>query len=376
MDSGQIKETIVAVLEKWSLISEGNYALVGLDGFIDKIQHPVQHQDQSGSTFYSSLDQFGQRIREAAGQSAQVELHTNTIKLGGNAPIFANALACLGIPNTCLGTFGYPQIHPVFQEIHEDCDMVSLGMAAETNALEFDDGKLILSELSTFQNLDWAWVKNHLDFDQLVQKVSDSKLIALVDWCNLPHATDIWTGFFHEIVQTSIIGKPHFFFDLADPTKKSDEEINLVTSIINRFSDYGQVTFGLNVNEATKLAQFFARQTGNAIEGDNLKELGSFLYQHMSIDQLLIHPLDGCMMIDAVGYSYLDGRVVKKPVVSTGGGDNFNAGFCFGLLNGFNKEESMVLAMATSGAYVQHGTSPTQEELNKYLVNWMEEAGS
>ena len=376
MSTDYLKQIIIQVLDKLEDVSSQHHAVIGLDGFIDKIQKPVQSQDQSGSTYYDSLESFGQRIREASEQSAQIELHTNTIKLGGNAPIFANALACLGIPNTCLGTFGYPQIHPVFQEIHVDCDMVSLGKAAETNALEFDDGKLILSELSTFQNLDWTWVKNHLDFDQLVQKVSGSKLIALVDWCNLPHATDIWTGFFHEVVQTSITGKPHFFFDLADPTKKSDKEINLVTSLINRFSDYGQVTFGLNVNEATKLAQFFARQSGNAIEGDNLQELGTFLYQHMSIDQLLIHPLDGCMMIYAGGHSYLEGRVVKKPMVSTGGGDNFNAGFCFGLLNGFSKEESMVLAMATSGAYVQQGTSPTQEELNKYLINWMEEAGS
>ena len=67
---------------------------------------------------------------------------------------------------------------------------------------------------------------------------------------------------------------------------------------------------------------------------------------------------------------HLSGQLIEQPQVSTGGGDNFNAGFCFGLLNDFSVEESMILAMATSGAYVQNGNSPDQKSLMKYLSDW------
>jgi hypothetical protein len=35
--------------------------------------------------------------------------------------------------------------------------------------------------------------------------------------------------------------------------------------------------------------------------------------------------------------------------------------------------ESMALAMATSGSYVQHGISPDLKGLSDYLVNWQNE---
>ncbi|MFT7435808.1 MAG: hypothetical protein ACI8UX_001607 [Psychromonas sp.] len=41
----------------------------------------------------------------------------------------------------------------VFNNMHKDCQLVSLGDPTETTALEFDDSKLILSELSTFKDL-------------------------------------------------------------------------------------------------------------------------------------------------------------------------------------------------------------------------------
>jgi len=257
MSSDLLKQTLVTIITELDQRSGRYFAMVGLDGFVDKIQKPVKYQDLKGSTYYQSLDEFGNRIQEASNQSAQIELHTNTIKLGGNAPIFANALAELNIRNLCLGTFGSPQIHPVFRQIHPDCKLISLGNAAETNALEFNDGKLILSELSTFHNLDWDEVKEKTNLHELVRAAQRSQLIGLVDWCNLPHATDIWEGVLNEIVQPAAVDNLKFFFDLADPSRKAADEVKKVLSIINQFSEFGEVTLGLNENEALKFGHVF-----------------------------------------------------------------------------------------------------------------------
>ena len=373
MQSFLLGDIIKSILSKGIEGEAKHFALVGLDGFIDKIQHPVLRQDKSGSTFYNSLDQFGARISEAAGQSAQIELHTNTVKLGGNAPIFSNALANLGVANSCLGTFGYPQIHPVFQKIHDDSELITLGDAAETNALEFNDGKLILSELSTFANLNWKTIKERTDVSRLLEKYQKADLVALVDWCNLVHATDIWKGVLYDLVKHSGKSSKKFFFDLADPSKKSDHEIDQVISVINEFAKYGEVTLGLNENEANRIADFFTRQSGKPAQEELLSTVGTAIFRNMAIDQLLVHPIDGCLLTFSNGQTYLNGRVVEKPEVSTGGGDNFNAGYCFGMLNQFEHQESMVLAMAASGAYVEHGFSPDKNLLKNYLANWLQE---
>lgn len=374
MGNSAEKKIIGKVLDNWPIKKAAHRAWVGFDGYVDRIQHPVQSQDDSGSTFYPTLDSFARRIQDAAGKSAQVELYTQEIKAGGNAPIMAHALACLGIGNTCVGTFGIPEIHPVFRKMHDDCQLVSLNHAAETNALEFNDGKLMLSELSAFTDLDWAAVVSRSDLVELIDYAVSASLIALVDWCNLPHATDIWNGFLREVVKGNIISRPHFFFDLTDPSKKTDAQISEVISLINQFAHYGEVTLGLNENESIKLAGALSREKSDAPAAlADLSAVGQYIFEEMSIHRIIIHPLDSCYVINSRGSCHLRGKLVKEPLVATGGGDNFNAGFYYGILNGFSPEESMILAMATSGAYVQHGSSPDRNQLRSYLEHWQQE---
>ena len=363
------KSLIEAILKKWDAVFKPNKAIVGFDGYVDKIQHPVQYQSKAGNQYFPTLTSFGERIQKAARQSAQIELFTQVKKIGGNGPIMAHALGTLGIQNTCIGTLGHPEIDPVFSSIHKNSKLISVGPAAETNALEFNDGKLILSELSTFSNLDWGKVVDLIGLDHLVNEYQQVNLLALVDWCNLPNATSIWTGFLNDIVSKNKQDDLQFFFDLADPSKKSLEEIKEVLALIKSYCAYGKVTLGLNENETHLLYRLLAEKD-SVLE---LKERGAFIMNYLDIDRLLVHPIDSCIVYERENHYHLSGQLIEQPQVSTGGGDNFNAGFCFGLLNDFSVEESMILAMATSGAYVQNGNSPDQNSLVKYLSDWESE---
>src|SRR5687767_13019621 len=98
----------------------GRRAVVGLDGFVDEIisvvdkRHSLEAYDE-----IDTIAQFGQRVSEAAGRSTNFELVVKRMKLGGNGPIMANALAAAGVGVTYVGAVGHPTIHPIFQEMAE-----------------------------------------------------------------------------------------------------------------------------------------------------------------------------------------------------------------------------------------------------------------
>ena len=102
-------------------------------------------------------------------------------------------------------------------------------------------------------------------------------------------------------------------------------------------------------------------------------ESGAFLYKTLNIDTLLVHPIDRSIVYRQKDTIELQGRLVTKPKVLTGGGDNLNAGFCLGLLSGFTLPQCMLLGMAASGSYIENGVSPDQQDIIAYLEVWMKE---
>src|SRR5437762_4268962 len=120
-------------------------AMVGLDGFVDEIIAVVDKRHDGGRfDAIKTIDRFGAKISAAAGQSSNYELVVKQMKLGGNGPIMANALASLGMSVTYVGNLGYPEVHPVFKEFARKAHVISIGEPAHTDALEFEDGKLML----------------------------------------------------------------------------------------------------------------------------------------------------------------------------------------------------------------------------------------
>ena len=343
---------------------------VGFDGYIDKIQKAVRTRTKDSVEYYPTLKEFAQRIDVAAGKSGQVELVTQDIKLGGNAPIMANALGALGVPSFCLGNAGYPVKHPEYNKLNDKAEILSIGDPAETNALEFNDGKMILSELSTFKRINWDYVKNLIGLDNITQYLSDSAVLALVGWCNPDHATNVWKGILNDVMPNYSV-KDLIFFDLADPSKKNKEDLLEVLEVINAFAKYGKVILGINENETNKLFTILSGEYPEDVPDEpDLEAKGRFIHSIMHIEGILIHPIDRSIMITGEDIISLDGLVIEEPRISTGGGDNLNAGFCLGHILAFSMEESMILGMATSGAYVKNGESPDIPEIIAYLKTW------
>ena len=372
-------------------------ALIGFDGYINKIQKVVKTKKGTSSVYYDTITQIADHVATFAGMSGQIEIRNLESKLGGNAPIMANALGALCIKNTCIGTMGYPDLNNVFEDMNSHCEVISIAEPAQTNVMEFDDGKLILSEVSTFEQLTWTYVSAVAGIDKLTKWVYESQLITFVDWANLNYCTDIWQGILDDIIinlNPSPSEKEHtvffrtnknvpydegygmrhknFFFDLGDPSKRSKEEILAALATINRYKPYGKVTLGLNENEAKKI--YFALD-GENLETTDLQDILKYIFSKMSVHQVLVHPIDRSVISTKNGVFEVKGRLIPEPRMLTGGGDNFNAGFCLGLLMDLPIQQTMLLGMANSGAYITNGVSPEIGDLISYLEAWAGEIG-
>src|SRR5204863_5228657 len=120
---------------------------VGLDGFVDEILDVVDKRESAES--YQRLTTIGklaERLAAAAGKSTNLELVNKLTKLGGNGPIMANALASFGMKVTYLGNLGYPNLHPVFEDFAKRAEVHSIAEPGYTDALEFEDGKIMLGK--------------------------------------------------------------------------------------------------------------------------------------------------------------------------------------------------------------------------------------
>jgi len=348
---------------------------IGFDGFVDRIKKAVKEKQNTRTVYYDSIREFADRILVASGKSGQIQLATQRVKPGGNAPILSNALGALGVRSYCVGSMGYPALNPIFSGMHPLCESVSVLEPGLSDAIEFADGKLIFSELEVFEQYTWAHIKEVAGTGRISKAIGESAVVAFVDWANLPYASDIWYGVLRDIIKPSGRKDYMFLFDLCDPSKKTTQQIDEVLDLMSAFSLYGKVTLALNENETYKI---WAALRGMDFIKDREKmpaiaEAGNCIYHSLRIDTLLIHPVDKSIIYHGHERLELQGRLVTRPKVLTGGGDNLNAGFCFGLLSDFTLPQCVLLGMAVAGAYIESGVSPDLQDVIEYLGVWTKE---
>ena len=129
---------------------------LGLDGFVDEIISVVdKRRNHENYDAVRTIDHLGKKFAKAAGESSNYELVVRQLKAGGNGPIMAGAFAAMGLSVTYVGNLGYPSIHPVFEDLAHRATVHSIGEPAHTDALEFEDGKIMLGKLTPLNDANW-----------------------------------------------------------------------------------------------------------------------------------------------------------------------------------------------------------------------------
>jgi sugar/nucleoside kinase (ribokinase family) len=342
-------------------------AFVGLDGFVDEILHVVDKRESAESfQRLPTIARLAERVAAAAGRSGNLELVPQITKLGGNGPIMANALASLGIKVTYLGNLGYPNLHPVFREFAARAEVHSIAEPGTTDALEFDDGKIMIGKHSSLKDINWKNIQARYGLDKFTAKLNTSDLVAFVNWTMLPYMSDLWEAILSDVCPALKTPGRLMFFDLADPEKRTPKDILRALDLISRFGPQFDVVLGLNEKEAMEIAEVCGVKPKSSTP-EALSETASRLAAKLRIGTLVIHPVAYALAVTAGKVSLAQGPYVPRPKITTGAGDHFNSGFCLGKLLGMDNDMSLLTGVATSGYYVRTAQSPAIPQLADFL---------
>ncbi len=362
--------TLLALRTQRTAIA-GKLAVVGLDGFVDTIVTPVALRTGQGEAFtpIATIADLGQRILAAAGKSTNIELYPRMDKLGGNGPIMANALLAHGLQLKYIGALGHAAIHPVFQEMATRAEVVSLCDPAATTAVEFDDGKLMLGQMKSLDEITFDRIIERMGLPAFRQVLAAADLVSLVNWTMIPNMTEIFRRLVDDILPTLPARPRIYFFDLADPEKRSEEDLLTVLELIGRFEAFGKVTLGFNLKEAQQVYRTLGFPALREDEA-GLRQIAADIRERLKISTVVVHPKESAACATPEGDWWIPGPYVTKPRITTGAGDHFNAGFVFGQLLGLPPEQCLTTGVCTSGHYVRSAESPTVDDLESFLANW------
>jgi sugar/nucleoside kinase (ribokinase family) len=363
--------TLDALRAARPLESAGN-ALVGFDGFVDTIVTAVDQRTAQGGAFtpVRTIAGFASRIAAAAGKSTNIELYPRLEKAGGNGPIMAGALLAAGTRVTCIGALGRPAVHPVFQELARHATVFPLCEPATTTAIEFNDGKLMFGQLRSLDGITLDAIESTVGADQLRALLAAADVTALVNWTMVPNMTSILRGLLdHVLPEAPARGDRMFFFDLSDPEKRTRADLLEALEIISRFGAHGAVILGLNLKEARRIHAELGFATRGATEQD-LRATAAGIRTTLDLDTVLVHPRESAACATNAGTFHVPGPFTGTPLITTGAGDHFNAGFIHGRLLGLDPEACLCLGVCTSGHYVRTGISPGIDELVEFLESW------
>ena len=361
-----MRELIEGVAQQIEDTSASANVLIGFDGFIDEIIHLVDTRESATEyTKIPTIAEFGERISAAAGLSCNVEMVPQQVKLGGNGPIMANNLGCQGYGVTYVGALGGEgAVHPVFKEFAENCtEVITLCDPAHTDALEFSDGKIMMGKMDTLPQVSWKNLLKQTSEEDLKARLEKVELIGGVNWTMLPNMNSLLIGLSGILAQRSTRAK--VFIDLTDPRKRSAEDIAEVLSILSEMQEGADVILGLNENESVQVSEVLFDHAS-----DDIRDRAQLIRTKLGLYQVVIHPTRSAAVASAEGEWFLEGPYTPNPKLTTGAGDNFNAGYCNGLLSGLNPQQCLVSGVCSSGFYVRSCRSSSRTEMVDFMRQW------
>jgi len=370
LDSAALRERCAGELELNAGRATALRAFAGLDGFVDEIVHLVdKRHDASHYDRIGTIAEFAARVGAAAGRSTNIEPVTQQVKLGGNGPIMANALAALGTRVTYLGALGWPKPHAVFQPLFNRAAAHTLGEPGRTTALEFNDGKVMLTNSSSLNDVNWAVIQERYGKSRFFQHFGTADLVAFVNWTMIPHMSDLWESLQRELCPDLTGPRRRMFFDLADPEKRKPADILRALELIKGFQKHFDVTLGLNEKETWELAEAYGLPA-QPHSRENLAATSLEIARRVAVSTLVVHPVRYALAVSRGEVTEVDGPLITRPKITTGAGDHFNAGFCLGQLLGFDDALALLCGVSTSGFYVRHAASPSVGDLIGLLRDW------
>src|SRR5690606_23818902 len=122
---------------------------------------------------------------------------------------------------------------------------------------------LMFGQLRSLDSITLSRIEEVMGSDRFRTALAAADLVALVNWTMIPNMSAIFAALLDEVFPTLPLRPPGspartFFFDLADPEKRTRADLLAVLQLISRFGAHGSVTLGLNLKEAQQVAEVLA----------------------------------------------------------------------------------------------------------------------
>ncbi|MFQ3224145.1 MAG: hypothetical protein ACI8Z5_000388 [Lentimonas sp.] len=336
--------------------------LLGCDGFVDETYEIVeQRKSPTDFTAIESLKDFGELIVARAGGGVGVEIVPKRRCEGGFGINTGRIAACLGLKPVLPGLYGEKEIDPAYEEFKDSCVLTSLGDPALTLAFEFQNGKLLMSDLGRVSNLKWADFEKHFSGDHIKDMFTDVDILGLGYWSLTSNFDDLFMGFMKQY--ETLQAPKRMFFDFADIQKKSSDSCMKSLEMIKQFNSKIPMTFSLNHHEIMELCARIGVECAKATP-EAIAAALPIARDKIGFDELVVHTPDF-----AVASSQAEGEAVAmqerqtKVIRLAGAGDSFNGGYICASLGDLPIKQRLVMANATTAFFVTQGTGPNKEQL-------------
>jgi len=342
----------------------GMPVLAGFDAFVDNIQYVVaERMDAEHYRRLEAMMDFAGFVQKASGKSGNLEVVTQQKKAGGNAPLFSVCSSTLGAAVTTIAPVG-DVVLPVFREAAPQVNWISIGEPGFTNALEFVDGKIMLGNIGGVGGIGWDTLRKKIGDQQYFSLIAQSKLVMFGNWTMLLGMGDIIAETADNL-PANFSGM--FFIDLADPRKRSREDLSHALAQLAWLALKARVVLGLNLSEAEQVCDVLKISAQLGDEPTQLENAAKAIVTKLGFAGVVIHATHYAAGFGGDLASSVAGPYCAQPLITTGAGDHFNGGFATALAVGFSWEESLLCGVMCSGYYVRNAKAPTPVELALFI---------
>ena len=175
----------------------------------------------------------------------------------------------------------------------------------------------MLGKQTVLSEVCWQRLVEHVSPAELVELFERSALVAMVNWSELPHMSQIWAHLAAEVLPRVGRRRP-LLVDLADPEKRTDADLTAALELLGSMMRWVDVTLGMNRKEARHVAEVLSIDSAAAGDADgdtDLERLAAAIRERLGLACVAIHPRGGAAAATAAGTAWFAGPLVSPAAV-------------------------------------------------------------
>jgi len=349
---------------------------LGFDGYVDSLYSLVQSRMSAKKwTRMESMKSFGELLIDVAGSSANIERVLKKKIFGGFAPNTCRALNAFGVKIYLIAALGHPKLNEFYYQLPE-VESISISNPGQTLGLEFDDGKVMITDFAPILNINWKTLMDKVKLGKLIKIIEASDIMGFGHWALIPNLNDIWQHFLDELFPSiSNLKEKIFFVDIADIRKRSRKDLLDLVKILQKIDQLVPVMLSANDLEAYFLSKVldnvktFAPYQENSID---YIDGGKRLNTELNLSYLVIHSPHFATISTVEDHYWITEGFTSKPKFTVGAGDYFHSGTVLGLSCGLAPPEAILMGNALTAIFVRTGNTPNFNQLSQFISRYME----